>query len=209
MLALLAGFVVGFATSVPIGPINIAVMTKGLSNKTGQGLMIGAGSGFMDAIYCGAAMFGISTLMESGRLELPFRIATFVVFLIFGFRTLLFKIHDPATPLPEKGGGFKRYFLLGVLLYLSNPSFIAYWITVAGVVQGYKILESTIYNNLLFAVGTGIGTTSWFFTLLELVEKQKMKVDRVIIQRITRGFGAVLLIISCVMGYHLFTSLMH
>jgi len=55
MLALLAGFVVGFATSVPIGPINIAVMTKGLSNKTGQGLMIGAGSGFMDAIYCGAA----------------------------------------------------------------------------------------------------------------------------------------------------------
>jgi len=70
---------------------------------------------------------------------------------------------------------------------LSNPSFIAYWITVAGVVQGYKILESTIYNNLFFAVGTGIGTTSWFFTLLELVEKQKMKVDRVIIQRITRG----------------------
>jgi threonine/homoserine/homoserine lactone efflux protein len=209
MLALIVGFVIGFATSVPIGPINIAVMTKGLSNKTGQGLMIGAGSGFMDAIYCGAAMFGISTLIENAGLALTFRIATFVVFLVFGIKTLLFKVHDPAAPPPEKAGGFKRYFLLGVLLYLSNPSFIAYWITVAGVVQGYKILESSLYNNLLFAVGTGIGTTSWFFTLLELVEKQKMKVDTVIIQRITRGFGAVLLIISCVMGYNLFTSLVH
>ncbi|MCX6137269.1 MAG: LysE family transporter [Ignavibacteriales bacterium] len=208
MIALIVGFVIGFGTSVPIGPINIAVMTKGLSNKTGQGLMIGAGSGFMDILYCGAAMFGISTLMANARLELAFRIATFVVFLMFGIRTLFFKVHDPAAPLPEKSGGLKRYFLFGILLYLSNPSFIAYWITVAGVVQGYKIIEASVYNNLLFAIGTGFGTTGWFFTLLKLVEKQKMKLDRMIIQRITRGFGAVLLIISCVMGYELLSSLL-
>jgi threonine/homoserine/homoserine lactone efflux protein len=93
-------------------------------------------------------------------------------------------------------------------LYLSNPSFIAYWITVAGVVQGYKILEVSTTNSILFSVGTGLGTTGWFSTLLALVERQKMKLDRAIIQRITRGFGFVLLIVSGVMGYDLFTSLL-
>ena len=203
MIAFILGFATGFATSVPIGPINIAVMMKGLSNKTGQGMMIGSGSGFMDILYCGAAMFGISTLMTNPTLEMVFRIATFAVFFFFGIRTTFFKVHEAKLKQTDETPGFKRYFIVGIILYLSNPSFIAYWITVAGIVHGYHILEASSYNNSLFAVGTGIGTTVWFFTLLELVEKQKMKLDKRTVERVTRIFGAILLAISCVMGYKL------
>ena len=69
MIAFIVGLVVGFFTTLPIGPINIAVMTKGLSGKTGQGLMIGAGSGWMDFVYCAAAMFGISLLNSNPKIE--------------------------------------------------------------------------------------------------------------------------------------------
>jgi len=44
-----------------------------------------------------------------------------------------------------------------------NPSFIAYWITVAGIIHGYHILAASSYNNLFFSLGTGFGTTGWFF----------------------------------------------
>jgi threonine/homoserine/homoserine lactone efflux protein len=203
MIAFILGFITGFATSVPIGPINIAVMMKGLSNKMGQGLMIGSGSGFMDVLYCGAAMFGISSLMTNPKLELIFRIATFGIFLFFGIKTTFLRIHEAQLKQPDESPGFKRYFILGVILYLSNPSFIAYWITVAGIVHGYHILAASSYNNLFFAVGTGVGATGWFFTLLELVERQKMKLNKITIERITRSFGVILLIISCVMGYKL------
>lgn len=205
MIAFIIGFVIGFFTSVPIGPINIAVMMKGLSNKTGQGLMIGAGSGFMDFIYCAAAMLGISLFNSNPNVDLVFKIASFVIFLFIGVKTTFFKLPEAKPSKSEESPGFKRYFLLGIILYLSNPSFIAYWITVAGIIHGYHILAVSAYNNLFFALGTGVGTTAWFFILLELVEKQKMRLDREKIQKITRGFGVALLLISVFMGYKLFS----
>ncbi len=203
MIAFIVGFVVGFFTTIPVGPINIAVMAKGLSGKTGQGLMIGAGSGWMDIVYCAAAMFGISSLNSNPKVELVFRIATFAIFFLFGIRTAFFNTGEAKVSKSEESPGFKRYFLLGIVLYLSNPSFIAYWITVAGIIHGYHILADTSYNNLFFSLGTGFGTTGWFFILLELVEKQKMKLDKKLIDTITRGFGVILLLISLFMGYKL------
>jgi threonine/homoserine/homoserine lactone efflux protein len=203
MIALILGFVVGFASSIPVGPITLAVMMKGLSNKTGQGLMIGTGSGFMDILYCGAAMFGISSLMTNPRLVLVLQITTFFIFLFFGIKTTFFKIAEAKLTRSDDSPGFKRYFILGALLYLSNPSFLAYWITIAGIVHGYHILTPSTYNSSFFALGTGVGASSWFFILLELVERQKMKLDKPMIQRITRVFGVILLMISLVMGYKL------
>ena len=203
MIAFIVGFVIGFFSSIPIGPINIAVMMKGLSNKTGQGLMIGAGSGWMDFVYCAGAMFGLSTLNSNPKVDLVFRIASFVIFFSYGIRTAFFKIREAKLAKSEEASGFKRYFLLGIILYLSNPSFIAYWITVAGIIHGYHILAVSAYNNLFFALGTGVGTTAWFFVLLELVEKQKMKLDAPMIEKITRVFGVILLLISVFMGYKL------
>ena len=203
MIAFIVGFVVGFFSSIPVGPINLAVMMKGLSNKTGQGLMIGAGSGWMDFIYCAAAMFGLSSLNSNPKVDVVFQIVSFAIFFFFGVKTAFFKVPETKPAKSEESPGFKRYFLLGIVLYLSNPSFIAYWITVAGIIHGYHILAVSAYNNLFFALGTGIGTTAWFFILLELVEKQKMKLDKPLIEKITRGFGVVLLIISLFMGYKL------
>ena len=203
MIAFIIGFVIGFFSSLPIGPINIAVMMKGLSNKTAQGLMIGAGSGWMDFVYCAAAMFGISSLNSNPKVDLIFKIASLAIFLIIGIKTTFFKPAEARPSRSEESPGFKRYFLFGIILYLSNPSFIAYWITVAGIIHGYHILAESAYNNLFFALGTGVGTTAWFFTLLELVEKQKMRLDKQKIEKITRAFGIVLLIISVIMGYKL------
>ncbi len=203
MIAFIVGFIIGFFSSIPVGPINIAVMMKGLSNRTGQGLMIGAGSGWMDFVYCAAAMFGISVLSSNPKVELVFRILAFIIFFAFGVRTTFFKIHKAKLAKSEEAPGFKRYFLFGIVLYLSNPSFIAYWITVAGIIHGYHILAISAYNNLFFALGTGFGTTGWFVVLLELVERQKMKLDSALIEKITRGFGIVLIVISLIMGYRL------
>ena len=208
MIALIVGVVIGFFTSIPIGPINLAVMMKGLANKTGQGLMIGAGTGFMDIVYCGAAMFGMSTLISNPKIELAFRIATFVIFLMFAVKTTFFKIPEAKLKPTEEAAGFKRYLLVGVVLYLSNPSFIAYWITVAGIMQSYHVLQSTTSDNILFAAGTGLGTFTWYFVLLELVERYKVRFDEGQIQNITRAFGAILLIITSVMGWNLVNTLL-
>jgi len=210
MIAFVVGFIIGYITTIPIGPINLAVMMKALHNRTGQALMIGGGSALMDFVYCSAAVFGISTLITNVHLELVFRIATFAIFFLYGIKTTFFRITEPHMQAQEEDTpGFKRFFLLGMAMYFSNPSFLAYWVTIGGIVHGYNIIEPTVYDNAMFAVGTGAGVTVWFVTLVELVERQKMKFDNEKIHKITRFFGILLLIISGFLGWELIKSLMH
>ncbi len=208
MIAFILGLIIGYLTAIPVGPINLAVIMKGLSNKTGQGVMIGAGSAFMDIIYCSAAMFGISMLVSDSQLQFIFQVATFVIFFFFGIKTTFFKIHEAKLQRNEDAPGFKRYFLLGMALYLPNIPIIGYWITVAGIVHSYRLIDPSPLNNLLFSLGTGLGTVMWFFTLVELVERHKMKFDVSTLQKITRLFGIILIIISSVMGWNLVKELM-
>lgn len=209
MIAFIVGFIIGYITTIPVGPINLAVMMKALHNRIGQALMIGTGSAFMDIIYCAAAVFGISTLIVSANLELVFRVATFLIFLFFGIRTTFFKIPELHLQTKEEDApGFKRYFLLGMAMYFSNPSFLAYWVTIAGIVHGYRIIEPTVYDNTLFALGTGAGVTVWFFTLVELVERQKVKYEHARIQKISRIFGILLLLVSFLLGWNLVMDLL-
>ena len=204
MIAFFVGLIIGFVTTIPVGPINIAVMMKALHNRTGQALMIGTGSAFMDLVYCAAAVFGISTLITNIHLELVFRIATFAIFFFFGVKTTFFKIPEPHLQAKEDDApGFKRYFILGMAMYFSNPSFLAYWVTIAGIVHGYHVIEPTMYDNIFFALGTGVGVSIWFFMLVELVERQKMKYEHNRIQKISRYFGIVMLIVSLVLGWNL------
>lgn len=208
MIAIIVGFIIGFFMSVPIGPINLAIMMKGLANKTGQGLMIGAGTGLMDIVYCAAAVFGIAAVISNPTVALVLQIGTFLIFLVFGIKTTFFKIPQAKLEHTEESPGLKRYLLVGVFLYFSNPSFIATWITVAGIVHSYHVIQPTTYDDIMFAAGTGLGTFTWFFVLLGLVEKYKVRLNGNQIQNISRAFGAILLIITAVMGWNLLNTLL-
>ncbi|MEW5799270.1 MAG: LysE family transporter [Bacteroidota bacterium] len=208
MIAFVVGFIIGYVTTIPVGPINLAVMMKALHNRTGQAMMIGTGSALMDIIYCAAALFGISTIISNPTLELMFRILPFLIFFYYGVRVSFFKLPEPhLTQNPEDAPGFKRFFLLGMAMYFSNPSFIAYWVTIAGIVHGYHLITPTMYDNAMFAVGTGAGVTIWFATLVGLVEKHKVRFDPKTLHRVTRFFGLVMLIVSIILGWNLFTDL--
>lgn len=204
MIAFLVGFIIGYLTTIPIGPINLAVMMKALRTHTLQALLIGVGSAFMDLIYCGAAMFGIGSVISNPTIDIIFRVSTFLIFFVYGLKTTFGKLPEAHfQPSDEDAPGVKRYFLLGMAMYFSNPSFLAYWITIGGIVHGYHVMESTMLNNALFALGTGVGVTAWFFTLVELVERQKVKFEVDRIRKITRFFGLVLLVVSSVLGWNL------
>jgi threonine/homoserine/homoserine lactone efflux protein len=205
MIAFAVGLIIGYISTIPIGPINLAVVMKALRNHTAQALMIGAGSALMDIMYCSAAVFGIGSLVSDPTIDSIFRVSTFAIFFIYGLKTTFGKLPETHfQPNDEDVPGFKRYFILGMAMYFSNPSFLAYWITIGGIVHGYRVIEPTLIDNTLFAVGTGVGVTAWFFTLVELVERQKMKFEIDRIRKITRFFGMILLTVSAVLGWNLF-----
>ena len=180
-IAFLAGVVIGFLTSIFVGPITISIMLRALSNKTAQAVAISIGSGFMDVVYCSAAMLGVASIVESESAQLILQISAIILFFIFGLSAVIFgipknKFQDKEDP-NDNSPRIKRHFLLGVFLYFSNPGYIPYWLTVASIMQGYHILSRDFSVSISFAFGTGIGTVLWFIILIGLIEKFKMKIS--------------------------------
>jgi threonine/homoserine/homoserine lactone efflux protein len=225
ILALILGAVIGFLTNAPVGPINAAVMTHGLSERFSRGMAIGVGAALMDFIYCMAAMFGISFLSDEPVINMLFQAAGFVVLIIFGIKTLMIKrdyteIQSVQSKAEEKALKVEQRiykaeekvhlkmklqgpFFLGVLIYLANPSFLPYWLGVSGILQKYHLLVPTQTNNLLFALGVGVGSAGWFYLILHLLLSGKITLKPTVINGIYKFSGVALLGFGAYAGYRM------
>lgn len=179
MIALLAGIIFGIIISVPIGPINLTILTKGMRDGFKPAFWTGLGSATMEFLYCLLAMFGMGALVEYSLGNIIVQTFAFLIFLIFGFRNLIVhpkKICNDEFALNNGNGKLSfirkhhihNTFLVGAVLYALNPTFIIFWITVAGFVQSTSLIGNSL-DNFLFALGVGLGVTLWFYLLLRFI----------------------------------------
>jgi threonine/homoserine/homoserine lactone efflux protein len=179
MIALFAGTLLGLIISIPVGPINLTVLTKGMRDGFKPAFWTGVGSATMEFIYCLLAMFGISAIVEHSLGNLLVQIVAFAILVYFGFRNLIVhprKIHNGETMLNNGNGKvnfIKKYhiqgsFLVGMVLYALNPTFVIFWITVAGIVKSTSLISNS-FDNLFFALGVGLGVVLWFYLLLKFI----------------------------------------
>lgn len=208
MVAALVGFVIGFVTAVPIGPINVAVLSKGLRESFSHGLSLALGAALMDFVYASAAMFGFFAIFQSPNASIIFRLLGFILLVYIGVKNILSKPVEVNNNvrLPVKRE-LHSSFWVGVFLYLSNPTFLAYWITVAGVIQAYKLVIDQWIDNLLFAVGVGVGAASWFYALLRYFHRKSVSIKPETLHLMTVLAGYLLLIFAGYLGYELITGL--
>ncbi|MDZ4713770.1 MAG: LysE family transporter [bacterium] len=65
MIGFLAGFVIGFALSMPpLGPTYFAIIERGLKKEFDNAIAIGVGAGFMDMIYILVAYGGVTAAIS-------------------------------------------------------------------------------------------------------------------------------------------------
>ncbi|MBS4028652.1 MAG: LysE family transporter [Ignavibacteriales bacterium] len=65
LISLLTGIIAGFLVSMPpLGPVNFAVISKGLKNEHHEGLFIGIGAAIIDTMYSLIAVGGISLIVS-------------------------------------------------------------------------------------------------------------------------------------------------
>jgi len=211
MTALVLGVIIGFATSVPIGPINLAVMAKTLRDGVHQALNLSLGAVVMDVLYVLVAMLGISVFIDLPIARFVLGLIGFFLLIYYGLRSILTKRHHIEPPPNGNTNGpqkkFHSAFFVGIALYLSNPTFLAYWIAVAGVVHGHGLVAVETFANVLFAVGVGTGTALWFYGVIRAVHHQRHVLKVSTIQRLTQVAGATLLAFGVYVGYELFVSL--
>lgn len=200
LFAFIIGIVIGVITSIPPGPINLAIIFRAASNKTATAISISVASAFMDVLYCSAAIFGIGSIIETESIKIFLQIIVIVIFFVFGIKS--FFVGLPKQDFTEddvqikKGNQLKRNFLLGIVLYISNPLYIPYWVFIASIMHGYKVIENDSMSSLSFALGTGVGNFLLLFVIVQLIERFKVSFPVEKFNKFTKILGIILIILS-------------
>jgi threonine/homoserine/homoserine lactone efflux protein len=204
MIALLIGVITGIVISIPIGPINVAVISKGLKQSFANAFAVGLGASIMDFFYCAATMLGLSAVVHRIGVSIIFQVIGFILLLYLGIRDLTtrpenFRLENAST----KNGRFHSALLVGILMYVSNPTLVAFWITLSGVIQSSESIISNVGDGILFAVGVGSGTAVWYYSLLKAITWKRHSFKAETLSLLSKVSGVIMLVFSGYIGYEL------
>jgi len=203
MIALVTGFVFGFLTSMGVGPINIMAMSKALRQGFAHGFSVGLGAALMDFVYAGVGVFGLSPLVDYEPVRIAFKVISIPLLIYLGIKAIQHKFESSpyANQNARNNGGKHSSFLVGISLYVANPTFLPFWIGVAGIVHSHKLVQTTLVDNLLFSIGVGIGTAIWFYVLLRFICMKHIQLKPKLLNAISKVSGVLLIFFGCYLGY--------
>ncbi len=204
MVALLIGLLIGIIISIPIGPINVTVISKGFKQGFRNAFAVGLGASAMDFFYCAATMLGLSAIVHKIEVNIIFQVIGFLLLLYLGIRDITTRVetfrYENYVP---QNGRFHSAFLVGVFMYISNPTLVAFWITLSGIIQSTGTLINGIADGALFAVGVGSGTALWYYSLLKAIFWKRDSFKAETLTLLSKISGFILLGFSGYIGYEL------
>jgi threonine/homoserine/homoserine lactone efflux protein len=129
-----------------------------------------------------------------------------IVLFAFGMKEILTKHVSFSLTEDEKKKAPKAhsYFLLGVLIYTSNPTLIASMTGVASVIKSWKLFDENVTNHFLLSVGLSLGTFAWFYILLKIVGKYQHKITEKFFVGFSKACGIFILLFSLYMAFNVY-----
>ncbi len=206
MIALLVGLFVGFIMCIPVGPINIWVVNTLIKHNFRSAFSIALGGSVMDFVYFMIILSGLSLFHFSPKTVLILKIVGVLFLLIFGLRELF----KPNTGLKDEEGELKKiphassFFLIGVLIYTSNPTLIATMTGLAAVIKSWHLFHENIFNNTMLALGVASGSALWFFFLLKMVVKYQQKIPESFYRHFSKTSGVLIILFSFYMAFNVY-----
>ncbi|MCL5033491.1 MAG: LysE family translocator [Bacteroidetes bacterium] len=204
MVSLFVGLIVGMIISIPLGPINVAVISKGFKQGFKSAFAVGLGASAMDFLYCGATMLGLSAIVHRIEVNAIFQIIGFLLLAYLGIRDVTTKVESfRYESIVPRAGRFHSAFLVGVFMYVSNPTLVAFWIMLSGIIQSSGMLATGMDGVALFALGVGSGTAFWYYLLLKAISWKKESFRAETLTVFSRISGYIMLSFGAYIGYEL------
>lgn len=201
LLAVFWGIVIGFATSVPIGPVGILCIQRTMANNRNIGLITGLGAAMTDAFLASVGAFGITIISTFiVREQVGLRLIGGCILLAMGIVGLVNKKTEHApTKKADTAITVIEHFLSSVVLTGTNPlAAITFFVAFAGV--GPKIgIGAGEFIGTSLVIGVFIGSLLWWFTLTYLADIFGHKIKPEHFAKINRWFGGIIAVLGAIM----------
>ena len=172
----------------------------------------------MDTFYSLIAIFASTAIVGSLRttiadhpwLLFAFQVAAVATLVVLGFRYLhatnnsLEKSTQSEQAQEERAKkmGLKAPFLMGAMISIANlaaPTFLPSLIGVAGFMHANNLVDNSIAQCTLYALGFGSGAALWFITLLKVLYKWRLRLGANFIAIIYRFAGWSFFVFAAIM----------
>ena len=155
----LSGIALGFTVAAPLGPVNLAVIRRGLASGFLPAWLLGLGAAIADAIYVVLVFIGLAPIFEH---SFAFRLAmrsvggAFLVYLgVSGMHARQTLSIEPSTraELPP--------FVAGFGITLLNPMTVVSWAAIGGAFFAMFAVDANIANGVVLASSVFLGSVFW------------------------------------------------
>ncbi len=165
--SLLSGISLGFGAAVPLGPINILIMTNALRSYK-RAVAVGFGAMSADLIYF-TTLYFLGTKLTQNQVIAKILALFGAAFLLY-IAWLIFKGRKEkiqTTTLVDNKKDLAKNYLKGLSLTLLNPYTIAFWLSVT------SLITTSHLNPIVTIAGIITAIVVWITIMPFIVYKNK------------------------------------
>ncbi len=183
------GFILGLGAAVPVGPVNILIMTKALKNYT-NAVSIGFGAMSADITYLTLILFGFFVFVKNSSVQMALGFfgtifLTYIAYLIYKNRNEKITIHNSGVK--SENNKIITNYLKGYSITLLNPYTIGFWISISAYINTKNISFGFTLLGLFCAIFL------WITLMPLFVHKTKHLFSQIIIKNISVIAAGILL----------------
>ncbi len=192
---ILFGLLIGFAAAIPLGPVNVFVVSQALKRDFFHGFVAGAAACILDVVYCLISILGLSQVTAlMNRWIVVLKIVASIFLAAIAIRMFVQSKQYGEARIDKPESGFSpRPLIAVVLMYISNPSLYAFWLAVGSMVSSHEWVPGSGAKPLLFSLAVGMGGLMWYFILTHYIATHHHQFSRRTFQKIFLILGFILL----------------
>lgn len=209
MTALILGVVIGFLMCIPVGPINVWVVNTLIKHNFRSAFSIALGGSVMDFVYFMVILTGLSLFTFSPQVSVTLKVTGVLFLFLFGLKEVFSKSVSEKVSEEHKKKAAKAssFFLLGVLIYTSNPALIATMSALAAVIKSWKAFDENYVNYFFLSLGISLGSAGWFYFLLKTVQRYQKKIPDRVYKQFSRASGILIVLFSLYMTFKVYKEI--
>ena len=192
------GIIIGILISAPLGPIGVLVIQRTLNDGRRVGLITGLGAAVSDIIYAMISGLGLSFIVDfitSNGSSLQI-IGSIIIF-IFGLYLWKKNPVKDLTPSKTTKSSYFKYFITGLLLTLSNPMIIFFYLALFARTN-FLISAGRISDYFLGYGAIAVGALCWWFLITWIMNKVRAHFKLRSLFLVNKIIGIVMILISLV-----------
>jgi L-lysine exporter family protein LysE/ArgO len=190
---ILLGLVVGFVAAIPLGPVNIFVISQTIKHDFLHGFLAGLTTALLDFLYCSIALVGFFHISFNLNRVFPYlKIVAAAVLIYIAIRLVKQAQLPLADKSLQKSPASHRSVLGVILLYVSNPGMYFFWLAIGGSMTAHNLIRNTGWRPFVFALACGLGSLIWYSILVRYVSIHHHLLAAQVVKKILQVLAFVL-----------------